>query len=467
MLPSPAPLPNKPDSDRLLRHPEKRRGPGRRRLGTGGRGRASPTLSWPGRTWEAGTADDGAPSPSSAAFEKVPGAGEGRLLFGDALDVARVLLAEGLERKADLVYLDPPFGSQANYVHEARLDGAADGRVSRALAYSDTWKSGASSDADDGMGDYLEMLAPRLEAAARLLAPTGTLWVHLDWRANYLVRVVLDEILGRDRFINEIIWRRAPNLGRQAASGQFGRTLDSLVVYGGERPKLVMPTRLERIEKGAIRWDAEDRPFTCAPRGDYTDASIEKLDAEGRVHRTSTGKVYIKYFLTKDEEGHWCRERRVDTLWTDIAPLRHARVEERTGFPTQKPRALLNRVIRCASPEGGLVIDLFAGSGTTGVAAHECGRRFILGDAGPVAVANARARLLRAGAGLSIETVGDARAPEGGPGGNAHGPKRARREPDAPGRTIRVGGRNVERRGLAVLRPLAFRASAGQEGRRR
>ena len=316
-------------------------------------------------------------------------------------------------RFARLVYIDPPFGSQANYVHEARLDGAADGRVSRAHAYSDRWRA---SDADDGMGDYLDMLAPRLEAAARLMAPTGTLWVHLDWRANYLVRVVLDEILGRDRFINEIIWRRAPNLGRQAASGQFGRTLDSLIVYGGATPKLVMPTRLERIEKSAIRWDDEKRPFTCAPRGDYTDASIEKLDLEGRVHRTATGKVYIKYFLTKDDEGHWCRERRIDTLWTDVAPLRHASALERTGFPTQKPLALLDRIVRCATPQRGLVVDLFAGSGTTGVAAHECGRRFILGDAGSVAIANARARLLAVGAGLSIETVGDAgRVPEGAP----------------------------------------------------
>jgi adenine-specific DNA-methyltransferase len=337
----------------------------------------------------------------------------GRILFGDALDTARALLCEGLEGAADLVYIDPPFGSQANYIHEARLDGAADGRVSRTLAYSDTWRSGRSSDVHDGMGDYLDMLAPRLEAAARLLAPTGTLWVHLDWRANYLVRVLLDEILGRDHFINEIVWRRAPNLGRQAASGQFGRTLDSLLVYGGETPKLVMPTRLEPIEKGAIRWDDEGRPFTSAPRGDYTDASIGKLDAEGRVHRTRSGKVYIKYFLIKDAEGLWCRERRVDTLWTDVAPLRHAAASERTGFPTQKPLALLDRIVRSASPAGGLVVDLFAGSGTTGVAAHRSGRRFILGDAGPVAIASARARLLRAGAGISIERVGEVSAPEG------------------------------------------------------
>jgi DNA modification methylase len=393
------------------------------------RKRSSPTLSWPGREWEAGAFNREALDGSRLELEEtIPAASEsgpGRLIRGDALDVARALLGEGLAGSADLVYVDPPFASQTSYVHEARLDGAADGRVVRALAYSDSWSNGPSrpsppkggrrsrEDADDGVSVYLDMLAPRLEAACRLLAPTGTLWVHLDWRAAYLVRVLLDEILGRDHFLNEIVWRRAPNLGRQAASAQFGRTLDTILVYGGPQARLVPPTRLEPIDKASIRRDEEERPFTTAPRGDYTDASIERLETEGRVHRTASGKVYIKYFLVKDEGGTWCRERRVDTLWTDVAPLRHSALEERTGFPTQKPTALLQRIVRSATRPGGLVIDLFAGSGTTGAAAHASGRRFILGDAGHVAIATARARLLRAGTGLSIEGIAGARAPEG------------------------------------------------------
>lgn len=326
------------------------------------------------------------------------------------------MIRQGAEGTADLVYLDPPFASQTSYIHEARLDGKADGRVTRTLAYEDSWRSSrgdAGEDDNDGLAAYLDMLAPRLEAAAALLGPRGTLWVHLDWRAAYLVRVVLDEILGRKSFINEIVWRRAPNLGRQAASGQFGRTLDTIVVYGGPDAKLIPPTRLEPIEKGAIRWDEVGRPFTSAPRGDYTDASVGRLEAEGRVHRTASGKVYIKYFLVRNEAGQWCRERRVDTLWTDVPPLRHAPMQERTGYPTQKPLALLERIIRSATPEGGLVIDLFAGSGTTGEAAHALGRRFILGDMGYVAIATARARLLRAGVELSLERTPGWAAPLG------------------------------------------------------
>jgi DNA modification methylase len=342
------------------------------------------------------------PSPVLRVDEIVGTGGAGRIVHGDAIAVAGALLAEGLAGKADVVYVDPPFASQTAYRYEARLDGPADGRVFRAHAYDDRWQG-------DGLASYLDMLAPRLEALTRLLAPGGTIWVHVDYRASYLVRLVLDEVLGRDAFVNEIVWRRAPNLGRQAASNQFGRTLDTIVVYGQGRAELVPPTRLEPVESGAVRWDDAGRPFVAAPRGDYTDESIERLDREGRVHRTASGKVYVKYFLVPGPDGVWCRERRVDTLWTDVKPLRHARPGERTGFPTQKPRALLERIIACASRPGGLVVDLFAGSGTTGEAAHALGRRFVIGDAAPLAIGASRARLLRAGVEPTLERCeGDA-----------------------------------------------------------
>lgn len=375
-------------------------------------------LDWPGRDWE--PARDRFDKPgdlrtprisvaetfgSATAAAAGVDARSGRLVEGDALDVARALAAEGLQAKVDLVYVDPPFASQMAYVHEARLDGPADGRVVRTTAYDDRWER-------DGIGSYLDMLAPRLEALVGLLAPAGSLWVHVDWRASYLVRVLLDELMGREAFVNEIVWRRAPNLGRQAASHQFGRTLDTLVVYGKPRAKLVPPTRLEPIDRGAVRWDDKGRPFTTAPRGDYTDESIARLDAEGRVHRTASGRVYVKYFLVENADGTHGRERRVDALWTDVPPLRHSRSGERTGYPTQKPRALLDRVIASGSPAGGLVVDLFGGSGTTGESAHSLGRRFVVGDASPLAIGTARARLLRAGAPFVVERCGPARPRE-------------------------------------------------------
>jgi DNA modification methylase len=366
-------------------------------------------LDWRGRTWEPGQLARPAHVPAAVTVETIgvgrrsplgpQGTPPGRLVLGDALDVARALADEGGPR-ADLVYIDPPFASQTAYVYEGRLDGPADGRVLRARAYDDRWNGG-------GMGTYLDMLAPRLEALAHLLAPTGTIWVHVDYRASYLVRLLLDELLGREAFVNEIVWRRAPNLGRQAASSQFGRTLDTIVVYGASaHAVLVPPTRLEPVPPGAVRWDDAGRPFTAAPRGDYTDASIDRLDKEGRVHRTASGKAYVKYFLVPNADGVWCRDRRVDALWTDVRPLRHATPGERTGFPTQKPRTLLDRIVACASPPGGLVVDLFAGSGTTGESAQALGRRFVVGDASPLAIATARARLLRAGAPLMVQECG-------------------------------------------------------------
>ncbi|MGH7438385.1 MAG: DNA methyltransferase, partial [Polyangiaceae bacterium] len=373
-----------------------------------------------------------------------------RLVRGDALDVARALAREGLEGRVDLVYVDPPFASQAEYVHEARIDGPADGRVLRTAAYDDRWNGSA------GIGEYLDMLAPRLEAAVRLLAPGGTVWVHVDWRASYLVRVLLDELLGREGFVNEIVWRRAPNLGRQAASHQFGRTLDTLVVYGRGGVRLVPPTRLEPIEPGAMRWDEQGRPFTAAPRGDYTDASIARLESEGRVHRTASGKVYVKYFLVKDGEGRWCRERRVDALWTDVAPLRHASASERTGFPTQKPRALLDRVVACASPPRGLVVDLFSGSGTTGESACALGRRAILADVSGLAIATARARLLRAKVPLVLQEC-DVVAGERPQGVDGAGPRApAPSAPDGVRWSVKREGSHVRLELHEPAEPLAW-----------
>jgi DNA modification methylase len=373
-------------------------------------------LTWPGRKWreEPVAKRDESWGKKSVVESILVGRADKdaecthhhRLIHGDGLEALHSLDAEGLKGKVDMVYVDPPYASDRDYIAEARLDGPADGRATRTLAYNDKW-----SEAQGGLGTYLDMLAPRLEALANLLSPRGTFWVHLDWRAAYLVRAILDEILGRDAFKNEIVWRRAPNLGRQAASGQFGRTLDTILVYGREKAVIRPPTRLEPIEPNAIRWDEEGRPFTSAPRGDYTDISIAKLEAEGRVHRTASGRVYIKYFLVKNEEGVLCRERRVDALWTDVAPLRHAAASERTGYPTQKPRALLERIISCATEPGAIVIDGFAGSGTTAVAANAVGRKAILIDASPVAIATARARLLRDKAPLVIERMASINEP--------------------------------------------------------
>jgi DNA modification methylase len=352
-------------------------------------------LTWEGKSAALATLDRAVPS--ITPVEYVPDApGENarcphRLVRGDALDVSRALALEGLRGCVDLIYLDPPYASGTDYTHEERVDGPATGRVARTTAYRDRWEDGAAS--------YLDMLYPRLRAMRPLLKPSASIWVQVDWRASYLVRAICDEVFGRERFLNEIVWRRAPNLGRQARSGQFGRTLDTIVVYGaGKTARLVPPHRLCPVRQGGSKLDKKTgRHFTVAPRGDYTDESITRLETEGRIHRSPTGNVYVKYWLETDADGRLCKRQPVDALWVDIPPLRHVSPGERTGYPTQKPRALLERIVSAGSPEGGLVVDLFAGSGTTAAAAARLGRSFIVADQSPVAIATMRSRLLREG----------------------------------------------------------------------
>jgi len=309
-------------------------------------------LTWPGKgepqdlaaSWtdlehiERLAGDAESPSESSAATDKW----RNMLIRGDNL-LAAGALAERLSGKIDLIYIDPPFATGLNYY--SHVASGAKGELVERRAYRDSHVR--------GMAGYLDKSYARLRLLRRLLAPEGKLFLHCDWRANSMLRLLLDELFGPDCFRNEIIWRRAPNLGRQAASKQLGRVIDTILVYSktpgakfdGAAPKRSKEVALNR--KGApknARWDEERKLyFTTAPRGDYTDASIAKLREQGRVYDTATGKVYIKYFLQKDEGGRWVKEQPVDTLWDDFAvrPLRHRPKSEDMGYDTQKPECLI------------------------------------------------------------------------------------------------------------------------------
>jgi DNA modification methylase len=340
-------------------------------------------LEWAGR-------DDRPIETAGATLVEVErGDGRGRLIAGDNLEALRALVEEGV--KVDLAYLDPPYMSGVDYSVVAPPGARGDGKNgARTHAYGDRWNDRT---------DYLDMLWPRLRLVHRLLAPHGSIWVQVDHRAAFLVHALLDELFGPQRFRNAIVWRRAPPLGRQVQSGQFPRNVDTLIVYAkGDRPKF-RPLRVARpLEVSKARWDeARKAWFTLAPRGDYTDASIARLDEEGRVHRTASGKVYVKYFLEADADGSPTKARAVDSMWDDVAAIRHVALAERTGYPTQKPEKLLERVIQSTSDEGDLVLDPFSGSGTTAYVAAKLGRRFLGIDRSPVAMATARKRLERAG----------------------------------------------------------------------
>lgn len=332
-------------------------------------------LVWPGRD-DAPLGPAGVLNVIEPALDLFP---HGTWIEGDNVAAMRALLHEH-EGKVGLAYLDPPYMSGTDYVHE--------GAGKR--AYGDRWAD---------RGAYLAMLWPRLRLVHRLLAPHGTIWVQVDHRASGLVQPLLDELFGPERLRNVIAWRRAPPLGRQVQSNQFPRNVDLLFAYAKGDGARWHPARTRvPLAKGAARKDPlTGQWFTLAPRGDYTDDSVARLEAEGRIHRTPSGKVYVKYWVEEGEDGTLYKPRAVDALWDDVAPLRHAPPKERTGYPTQKPEPLLQRILESTSDPGDLVLDPFGGSGTTAIVAARLGRPFVAIDESPVAHATSRDRFATAG----------------------------------------------------------------------
>ncbi|MDX6620953.1 MAG: hypothetical protein QOK36_3339 [Gaiellales bacterium] len=264
------------------------------------------------------------------------GAEPNRLLIADALTTLRTLAAGSV----DLAYADPPFAT--GLVRRA-ADGAG---VERSYA-----------DRIDDPEAYRIWLEPHLAELHRVLAPTGSLFLHLDHRMSAYARVALDGIFGRAGFRNEIIWRYG--LGGRAPVNAFARKHDVLLFYARGHANT-----FHRL------------------RGGLTPAMAAKYaheDEHGRYQRAHGRRYYLK------------GGKPFDSVWDipSIAPT----AAERTGYPTQKPLALVERVLLATTDPGALVVDPFVGSGTTAVAAQRLARRFVAGDSSPEAIAVARARL--------------------------------------------------------------------------
>lgn len=276
----------------------------------------------------------------------------GRVISGDNLAV----LAGVADGCIDLAYLDPPFNTGAtrnlrslsvSAVPESEAGNSGVRRGFGGRSYRTAVRSQASY--ADRYDDYLGFLAPRLAEIRRVLAPTGSMYLHLDPRESHYAKVALDELFGRDCFLNELIWAYD---------------------FGG---------------RGTRRWPAKHDVilwYARVPDGQYFD-----LAASDRLPYLAPALVGA----TKAARG----KTPTDVWWSTIVPTGG---HERTGYPTQKPLAILRRIVISSSPPGGLVLDPFAGSGTTGAAAAEAGRRFLLIDSNPAAIAVMRRRF----AGLEV-----------------------------------------------------------------
>lgn len=295
-----------------------------------------------------------------------------RLIYGDNLLAMAALLAgdethASLRGKIDLIYIDPPFDSKADYRTKIELPGGGvDQRptVAEQFAYSDTWVNGTAS--------YLEMITPRLVLMRELLADTGSIYVHLDWHVGHYVKLVLDEIFGRENFRNEIIW----SYGKMAnASRKFMSNHDTIFFFTKSFESSYFETTRVRL----------DKPIKRLAR--------EMIGGVLKNARDSTGKVMYIEVNDRQIDDFWSDIPAGENDWSDVARVMPAS-REYLDYSTQKPEKLLERIIKASSPEGGLVADFFGGSGTTAAVAEKLGRRWLTSDLGKPAVMITRKRLV-------------------------------------------------------------------------
>ena len=327
------------------------------------------------------------------------------LIWGDNKLVMASLLSD-FKGKIDLIYIDPPFDVGADFTMSVPLgDNKEKARKDQSalemVAYRDTWGRGGDS--------YVHMMHERLTLMRELLTERGSIYVHVDWRMVSRMRLVLDDLFGPDNFRNQIIWAYGGSgRGAKAIAGQFPRNHDCLLLYSKSSQVIYDPVFVERrysideARRAGLRVDAGGRWFKTAPRGDYTDESVAKLEAEGRIHRTRTGKVRIKYFLRTDGD-HVIEDVMAGDVWADIPDAMHLPQAERTAYATQKPASLVERTIRASSAPDSIVADFFCGSGTTAVVAERLGRRWIMCDLGRFAIHTSRKRLIELQRGLHEE----------------------------------------------------------------
>ena len=317
-----------------------------------------------------------------------------RLIWGDKKYVLPSLLPE-FAGKVNLIYIDPPFNVGADFSFTATLPPAPDDgdeqttftkepSIIEQKAYRDTWGRGLDS--------YLQWFYETAILLRELLADTGSIYVHLDWHVGHYAKCVLDEVFGYERFQTEIIWKRAANTGSsKAIANKFANDYDVIMYYTKSDNfifnKHYNPYKEEYIEKMFKHSDEKGR-YRLQVLATYSDETYKKLKAENRLVISDNSKYpYYKQYLSES------KGEPIGNLWTDITPVGPVS-NQRVDYATQKPEALLERIIKASSNEGDLVMDCFCGSGTTAAVAEKLGRRWVACDLGRFAIHTTRKRLL-------------------------------------------------------------------------
>ena len=340
---------------------------------------------------------------------------------GDNLDILRGMNSECV----DLIYLDPPFNSNRNYA--APIGSAAAG-----AAFEDTWTldkldvawMGLIADEEPaianllhtaklthgkGMQSYLTMMAVRLLEMKRVLKPTGSIYLHCDPTASHYLKLLMDAVFGAANFQNEITWQRTT---AHNDAVRYGNNNDLLLFYS-KSDKWIWnvqhqphddnyKARFRRMDEDGRAWTDDNLTAKGLSGGGYEYeykgaaslwrvplSTMRRLDSEGRLHFTRTGGIRLKRYL--DET----KGRPLQAVWTDINAI-NSQAKERTSYPTQKPLALLDRIIKASSNEGDFVLDPFCGCATACVAAEQLGRRWVGIDISSKAVELVNMRLKQA-----------------------------------------------------------------------
>lgn len=354
---------------------------------------------------------------------------ENTLYYGDNLEILRRYIKD---ETIDLVYLDPPFKSSQNYnILFKEKNGSQ--AASQIRAFEDTWTWGQDDEAiyadlvtkggkvadvmqafraflgPCDMLAYLVMMAPRLVELRRVLKSTGSLYLHCDPTASHYLKLLMDAVFEAAHFVNEIIWKRttAHNDPRR-----WGRVHDVILFYSKAENYSWNPVylphseeykaRFRNVDPDGRRWADDNLTAKGLSGGGYTYEykgatslwrvpleTMKRLDAEGKLHYTNRGGIRLKRYL-EDTEGTVIQDAIVD-----IPPI-NSQAQERLGYPTQKPEALLDRIIKASSNEGDLVLDPFCGCGTTIAAAQKLKRRWIGIDITHLAITLMKKRLLDA-----------------------------------------------------------------------
>jgi DNA modification methylase len=342
------------------------------------------------------------------------GAGGGGLLFhGDNKDVLAWLLAHGYRGKVNLIYIDPPFDSGADYVRQVqlrsvkgmpKLEGEAHS-LGEQVQYADIWANDM----------YLQFMYERLLLLKELLSQDGSIYLHCDWHKGHHLRCLMDEVFGAERFLNEIVWQRTAS---HNDPGRYGVIHDMILfyskgdVYIWNDPK--MPQSQDYIDQFFVYAESSTGEIKRMKKGEACPPGWRRFrlgnfasphprpnlmyEYKGYKPPATGWKVSIERMKELDEQGRLffpeSKDRRIQTksyldeviggkptpdLWTD-KPAIQAQSAEREDYPTQKPEALLERIIKASSNPGDLVLDCFVGSGTTTATAQKLGRRWIAAD---------------------------------------------------------------------------------------